>query len=353
MPTHRRLLACLISAVLVLALCSDSFAQFTAIQQTLFRDFEFAGNDNFLSSPQNGPLFNFNQYFQRLEYNRAGDGYTFEFFHFFGPDTFGNINTLDLGPVQLQLGPDPALGQSQLTGTHNRIGYTTRLIPEVFIQSETGQRAFNQFSGVSTFNEEPIQYRMTFNTGIQDFEWTGNAQINMDGRINILGFYDFNLRMTNVGNFDAGGVLVEDEQVTDFDIGPIDVSGNLAMDAIGSLFQGAGLDLFAVPPRILSGAAQKDAQVDELLSRLEAGESLTDEEAQVLATNMIVRAFETDPLGTILNGLPTEVSGFEGLSLETSAAEPSELVAVESVPETSTLCMLLLGAVVGLRRRRS
>lgn len=345
-------MAWIVSAGLVLAVCPGAFAQFSAIQQTLFRDFEFAGNDNLLSSPQNGPLFNFNDYYQRLEYNRAGGGYTFEFFHFFGPDTFGNINTLDLGPVQLQLGPDPGLGQSQLTGIHHRAGYTTRLIPEVFFQSETGQRTFDQFSGVSTFAEEPIQYRMTFNTGVQDFEWTGNAQLNSDGRINIFGFYDINFRMTNVGNFDANGVLVDDEQVTDFDFGPIDVSGNLVTDAIGSIFQGAGLDLFAVPPRILSGAAQKDAQVDELLARLEDGEALTDEEAQFLATSMIIHAFETDPLGTMLNGLPTEVPGFDGLSLETTAPDPTETGLVQSVPETSTLLMLLLGLAVGLRRRR-
>ncbi|MCA9297329.1 MAG: hypothetical protein KC983_12450, partial [Phycisphaerales bacterium] len=111
-----------------------------SLAQTLFRGAEYAGNPQFLSQPQNGPLFNFNAFTQRVEYNRAGDGYTYEFFRFFGSDSYGNQNFLDLGPLNVQLFPDQALGQSQYTGIHGRTGFTTRFIPEVFFEAETGER---------------------------------------------------------------------------------------------------------------------------------------------------------------------------------------------------------------------
>jgi hypothetical protein len=109
----------------------------------LFRGAEFAGDPLFLSSPQGGPLFDFNDFTQRVEFNRAGQGFTYEFFRFFGPDSFGNVNTLDLGPFKLEIGPDGTLGQAQRVGLHSRTGFTTTFIPEVFFQAETGQRNFN------------------------------------------------------------------------------------------------------------------------------------------------------------------------------------------------------------------
>jgi len=331
------------------------------LASVLFRGTEFAGNPLFLSSPQGGPLFDFNDFTQRIEFNRAGQGFTYEFFRFFGPDSFGNLNTLDLGPLKVELGPDGTLGQSQRVGLHGRSGFTTTLIPEVFFQAETGQRSFNQFSGVTGFNTEPIKYRVTFNTGIQDFEFAGNMRVDTDGRINVLGFYDFNLRLTNVGSATADGVLLQDEQVTDFDAGPINVSGNIGFDLLAGLLQSTGLTAAAAPPRIFSAAAQKEKTVDDLLAELDAGQGLSDQEIQFLIQQMFATAFQNDPLGFILNGVPTEVPGFEALSLSLSADAPSATPAATSaaVPEPGTMLLMLLGLLLlallqpGIHRRRT
>ncbi|MFQ5428965.1 MAG: PEP-CTERM sorting domain-containing protein [Phycisphaerae bacterium] len=313
--------------------------------ETLFRGTEFAGNPQFLSSPQNGPFFAFDQFNQRLEFNRAGGGFTYESFKFFGPDSFNNPNTLDLGPLKIQLGPDIALGQTQLTGLHQRIGFTTALMPELFIQSETGQRGFNQFTGLTTFSKEPVQYRVTFNGGVQNFEWSGNMGIDADARINVLGFYDVKFQVTNVGSFTADGLAVQDEQVTDFDIGPIDVSGQIGLDLLASLLQGVGGTPVDVPPRILSGASQRGKTVDELLAELQAGQEITSEEAQFLIQQMFIQAIASDPLGTLMNGLPSEVPGFEGLTLDASAGDNREGAGeIAAVPEPGTLLLLLLAA---------
>ena len=339
--------------VVVFSATSPATAGFSGLQQTLFRGLEYAGNYSYLLSPQNGPLYNYNQYTQAIQYNRAAGGYTFESYRFFGPDSYGNTNTLDLGAVKVQLGPDNTLlSNPQPVGIHTNVGYSTRIIPEVFFSSETGQRSFNQFSGISTFSPTPLKYTVSVNTGLQNYEWSGNAIVETKGSMNALGSYDFNMRITNVGDYTADGVLVKDEQVTDFDLGPIDVSGNILTDLIAGVWQATGAQDSAIVPRILSGASQKDKKLDSLLTRLRAGELLSDEEMQYITQCMIEAAFRADPLGFLQNGLPAEVPGFEGISL-TSSATDSGTTAI-AVPEPCTLALVAGSAVVitALRRWR-
>ena len=348
MQVRRSVIGLCVATLWTLSLVPEAPARSLSVgrfAQTLFRGTEFAGNPQVLSSPQNGPFFTFFQFNQRLEFNRAGGGFTYEFFKFFGPDSFNNPNTLDLGPLKFQLGPDAGLGQTQLTGLHQRIGFTTALMPELFIQTETGQRGFNQFTGLTTFSKEPVQYRVTFNGGVQNFEWAGNMGIDADARINVMGFYDVKFQLTNVGSFTADGLAVQDEQVTDFDIGPIDVSGQIGMDLLASLLQAGGASPADVPPRILSGASQRGKTVDEILAELEAGQEISSEEAQFLIQQMFIQAIASDPLGTRMNGLPSEVPGFEGLTLDASAGDNDEGSGdVAAVPEPGTLLLLLLAA---------
>lgn len=325
-------------------------AQWSAIQQTLFRDLNYGLNPDVISSPQGGPLFNFNDFFQRVEYDRVSQGYAYEFYRFFGPDSFGESNVVDLGVFKLNLEPDADLNQSQFTGIHGRAGFSTRTIPEINFLAETGQRSFNQFSGIASFSKEPLKYTASLNTGVQDFEWTGNMSIDASGTINLLGFYDFNMQLVNVGNFTADGVLIKDEQVTDFDTGPIDLSGHIGMDVIASLFQANGTDGAAAVPRIFSAAAGKDRTADELVTAMKQGEKLTNEEVEFLIEQMFVQAFINDPIGFIMNGPPTTFPGFEELGIElqpansigTSSGSPD----YEQTPEPGTL--VLFGGSIAL-----
>jgi hypothetical protein len=260
--------------------------------------------------------------------------------------------------LNVQLVPDPSLGETQYTGIHGRAGYTTRFIPEVFFETQTGERQLTQnFSnGTSTFSVKPIGYNVTFNTGVQDFQWSGNILVDSSVNINALGFYDANIRIANRGGATADGIALSDSQVTDFDTGPINVSGNLLMDAIASLFQTNGNPTTAAPAEIASGAAQRQISVDELMAKVDAGEGLTDEEVQMLVDQMFLTAFLNDPLGTIQNGLPSTVPGFENLSLEFT--EPSSDAVpqtgdVETVPEPSVLLLLIGAGALGYLARVS
>lgn len=346
----RRIRILVFVAIAVGAFVEPAGAQFGGLQRTLFRGAVYTGNHNFLSSPQGGPLFDNNIFDQRVEYNRAGQGWTYEQFHFFGTDSFNNPNTLDLGPFKIQLGRDPAAVSSpQPVGMHNRVGYTTTLIPEVFFESQTGQRNFDVFSGQTAFVPVPLNYTVTFDAGVQNFEWTGNVLVNTEGKINALGFYDLQMRVMNIGSYTADGFAVHDEQVTDFDTGPVNVSGHILMDAFAGLAQGLGNPDEAVTPRVVSAAtSSKGKTVDELLASLEAGERISDEDMSFLMTQMFQAAFLNDPLGFMQNGLPSSVPGFEALTVELSEEQPSAAEAEElaNVPEPGTL--LLLGGILGL-----
>ncbi len=209
---------------------------------------------------------------------------------------------------------------------------------------------------MTTFAPTPLQYTVTLNTGVQDMEWSGNALIDASGRLNALGFYDLDIRFTNIGNYQADGVFLHDEQVTDFDLGPIDVSGHIILDMISGFFQAVGMPSQATPTRIFSGASQKDKKLDDLLARLRAGENLTDHEWKYLTERMIEAAYRADPLGALQNGLPAEVPGFEGLSLALTATpvegEQNGLIS-SAVPEPGTLGLFAVafGSIAAMRRR--
>ena len=326
------------------------------IGRMLWRGFSYAGNQQILSSPQNGPFFNSNQQFQRLEYNLPGNGYTFEQWRFFGPDTYNNPNTLDLGPLKFQLGRDPAIvANNEPIGLHTRAGYTTTLIPEIFFQQEAAQRNQNVFAGTSTAVPTPLKYTITINTGVQDTTIEGNILAQSSGRLNALGFYDIQATLVNEGTYDTNGVLVVDSQVTDFAIGPINVSGNIVMDAISSITQLlTGTNLAAIPTRIVSGASQKERSLDELVAAMQAGEELSGEERASLIAQTLQSAFENDPLGSLVNGLPGGNVGNDAVSISFANAEQTAALAgVNAVPEPGTLMLLgSAGAALGWFRRK-
>lgn len=333
-------------------------AQFSNLQQFLYQSFRQAGDRTASIFPGNGPLFENNIFDQAIRYNRTGQGWTYEEFRFFGTDSYNNPNTLDLGPLKIQLGPDPTiLGNPNPVGIHNSVGYTTTLIPEVFFESQTGQRAFNVFSGQTNFSPTPVNYEVTINTGFQDYQWSGNMLVDANGRMNAMGFYDLTMRVMNVGQSTADGFVVHDEQVTDFDTGQINISGNLMFDAFASLAQGLGQTGAAAFPRSISGASgdidSSKAKVDEIMARIRAGEPVSDEDMSFIMQQMFVTAFMNDPLGFLQNGLPDEIPGFEGLELAVSDEQPDP-VASTNVPEPGTL--LLLGSAAAaaayVKRRR-
>src|SRR5262249_32326791 len=161
----------------------------------------------------------------------------------------------------------------------------------------------------------------------------------------------------------ADGVVLHDESVTDFDTGPVHVSGNLLFDALASIFQINGTQAGSVPFQIFSGAT-KDKKTDDLLNQLKAGDKISDDDMRYLITQMMITAFLNDPIGFLKNGPPSNVPGFDGISLDpnaasnassvagTTASVPVATPASGTVPEPGTL-VLLAGAMASIGVVRS
>ena len=152
-------------------------------------------------------------------------------------------------------------------------------------------------------------------------------------------------------------MLVVDHQDTDFDLGPINISGNIVMDAVSAIAQMfTGNNIAGIPTRVASGGAQKERSLDELVAAMQAGEELSEGDRASLIAQTLQQAFANDPLGALVNGVPGNGSVNDAISLSFENADQVAAVAGGgvTVPEPGTL-VLLGSAAFGLRwfRRRA
>lgn len=95
--------------------------------------------------------------------------------------------------------------------------------------------------GVST-NDQPLEYTLTLRDALQELIIDGEITIEMQTSINGAGWYRKVINVTNRGTLEADGLLAEADNNLDFDLGPIDITGNIFLDAVASLLDALGVD---------------------------------------------------------------------------------------------------------------
>jgi hypothetical protein len=313
---------------------SDARAQF---YNSLFRGLSR------LSAPAAPSALRFGQF--RISQEPFSDGWRFDFSRSFGPDSFGRPNRIDLGPFDYTFNS----GQVSWSGQ-----FSKRVIPSVEFNAATNA---------------PIDYSMSLNTGFQDVN-IDNAQLayNMGWNINALGFYDYVLNVSHRGEFDIDGMLLVDHGTLDFDIGPINMSGNIVGDMLAAvtapLFAAGGTDN---PFAVFSGRATKRIEVqktiDTLTGRAKAGEMLSAEEvdellqATVIAAALDGNAPDFSYLGDEEFAAILEAVGAELVSADEEDSPGAGLPGDGGLlaPEPATALLLILGAgvLLAIRRRRA
>lgn len=250
-----------------------------------------------------------------------------------------NLNTYYSGQTYNFGFAELTLGEGSVTPSNIQVGYTMRGIPSAHFSWDTGGQA--------------LPYTFKVNNGIQDFSASGSMLVDVSTDINVLGFYDTHVQISNRADSTTDGFFANEDGNLDFDLGPIDVSGNIYADALAAITQpiwtAAGTEN---PFTQFSSAASKVADlnetIDQLRARIESGEILTDEEMSKLVNATLLSSIITgdSSKGNLLSELLTPVD-----ETKATSAQPASLL--NEAPEPTTM-LLLFGpaAAFVLRRRR-
>jgi hypothetical protein len=251
----------------------------------------------------------------RIMPNAAGQGYRLELDRVFGADSSGRPEVLDVGPYELELSG----------AVSSTLGFTTRFLP-------TG----NADVGVSNLN-----YVLRGKSGVQDVTLRGTLNGGENLEVNPLGFYTLNLELDNTNSqIEMDGVIVDNSSSdTDFNIGPINIKGNIYYDMFVGLLSSVGVDttglsdLFPASPIDRISQEIQDAfakQVDTLGARIQ--------------TDMISGA--QDPQ------LAADTQRFMNDLVHAAGPNPPAGAGVGTVPEPASLALVGGAAVIFLLRRR-
>jgi hypothetical protein len=184
---------------------------------------------------------------------------------------------------------------------------------------------------------QPLTYDFLVDVGGQRTRVNGDLLMDMDFSVNGFGYYRMNMAYSSRQTTTTEGHFGDEVNITnDFDIGPIDIRGNLFADLLAlitdPLFEGSGtenpFEAFSGRNELLKAIAEAELEAD---SAIASGESSGDAYARLAALTAMEQMFTVENLlGSLLNGSQPSPAGG-------SAA---------FVPEPSTMLLLLCGGGV-------
>lgn len=225
-------------------------------------------------------------------------------------------------------------GQTELTPSGQlraQVGWDRRPIPALQFFMDTGN--------------SPLNYQLRRNFGMQDFLASGELQVSMGTEINALGFYDTIVDINNTGTFETEGLFGENDGHMDFDVGPIDISGNVVADVLAALFD-AVAPAEDNPFREFSLRSTRERngidseEIAEIEAALAAGEEITDRQASLLVTDSVIQSLFGlgDPEGAVIEF--------------TDAVSPDAAGVPMTTPEPVTALLVVAGLACIAGRRR-
>jgi hypothetical protein len=157
----------------------------------------------------------------RIVPNELGDGHRLEFNRVFGQDSLGRREVFDAGAMELEL-----IGAMSATAS-----YTRRHLPTATLQTTVSD----------------LTYSLRGKSGAQNFELRGEIDATQLIEVNRLGFYTFQLSVNNQESaLELDGVALDGNIPTTFEVGPINVQGNIFVDLIAGALASLGADTSAL-----------------------------------------------------------------------------------------------------------
>ncbi len=213
----------------------------------------------------------------------------------------------------------------------------------------TGGRGLQMIEASFNTNDSPFNYSFTTDTGNQVTTVNGSLFLDATASMNSLGFYDMQLDASSRQTIINDGRYSDEENPNDFDIGPIDIRGNIFADLLATvtdpIFDALGVDnIFSH----FSGAGVFEDTLNNKAAKARekalAGKALTEEEIAELAS---VSAMA----GAMGLQIP-DLSFLDTAEIAESITPTETSSADKIVPEPASLLLLALTAPAILMRRR-
>ncbi len=251
-----------------------------------------------------------------------GTGYRLEFDRSFGPDSRGRPEVFRFG----------CGGELTLQGTTQATaGYT-----------HCGDKLY---CGTLDSTISNLQYFLRTKNGAQDVELSGTLNVANNVEINTLGFYNLVLDVSNTNSqLVVDGVVVRDQDDTNFDVGPIVIEGNLFVDAMSGLLSGVGVDtsgLDSLFPK--SPMDQFNDAVDVQMQSLGLVAGTTDENSMPGLLLRTIFGGDDDAVTELVDGM---IDG------TITGGQSARADGATYIPEPGTLLLLTIGATLAHCRRR-
>lgn len=216
-------------------------------------------------------------------------------------------------------------------------------------QLSTGGRGLEVLDVSFNTAGSPLNYQLVTDTGSQLTTITGSFLLDATASINSFGFYDLNIDASSRQTITQDGRFGDPSTENDFDIGPIDLRGNIFADLLASMtdpiFDALGMDnVFAQ----FSGAAQFEAKIsaeaERARAKAAAGQPLTAQEVAQLAS--------ISSMGAAMGFEVPDLSFIDDAVIEQElAGDPAAPRTGNLVPEPATLALLALSALAARRQR--
>jgi len=215
----------------------------------------------------------------------------------------------------------------------------------------TGGRGLRtlDFALIAGVPDNPLIYSYVNDIGANEVRVDGSTVFGVRGSINQFGWYDLRLQLSSRQTASSTGRFANtDGEIMDFDIGPIDVSGNLFADLLATItdpfFESAGYEnIFASFSGRTARENALESTVSDLRAKAAAGRNLSKQEV----SDLVTRALTADLHGDEVPDLSfLELSPADGVDRGAAGV-------VQSVPEPATFVWLLPAAWwIGRRKRR-
>lgn len=247
---------------------------------------------------------------------------------------------------------DPDTGLPYYNNTHFYLGFGDLVMESgaVAMSATYSERLVPAVRFALNTKGAPLDYRYESYLDVQDVVIDGSLLLDVDTYVNAWGFYDITLQASNRATATNKHGEIEDLSARlDYDIGPINLSGNIWLDAAAVVtdpfFEEFGTDNpFAAFDSTLAGLSLGGGRIEQLIARLQAGQLLNDDElAQLINNSVLASLLDKQPSSDLLSKVIIP-EGLLDVDCPACREKAQDRILPTAIPEPGMLALLAAAA---------